>query len=242
MTPDDIAHIGTSSSPLRIDLAPRALLDLLRLGSAALPLGAFAYSQALESAVARGNVSDEATALAWIAGLCRAALLPCDVPVLVRLHDAFRADDGAAVLRWNAFLVASRTTRELRAEEAQLGGSLHRLLVNLGSARALAWNPGRPVALACAFALHTVERGIPREGAALSYGFAWSEAQVGAATRLVPLGQTSAQRTLSAVLDVLSSGFEAACALPDEEIRATTFGQAVLSSLHEVEYTRLFRS
>jgi len=46
-----------------------ALTRLLQLVSPALPIGAFAYSQGLEQAVASGWVKDEASAAEWLLGL-----------------------------------------------------------------------------------------------------------------------------------------------------------------------------
>ncbi|HRE56056.1 MAG TPA: urease accessory protein UreF, partial [Candidatus Competibacter sp.] len=48
---------------------PAALPRLLQLCSPTLPVGAYAYSQGLESAVERGWVRDEAGAGDWIFGL-----------------------------------------------------------------------------------------------------------------------------------------------------------------------------
>lgn len=64
------------------------LLNLLRLASPALPVGAYAYSQGLESAVELGWVRDEASLRAWLAGLLTQGLAWLDVPVLARLYRA----------------------------------------------------------------------------------------------------------------------------------------------------------
>ena len=97
-------------------LSSGTLLGLLRLGSAALPIGAFAYSQGLEQAILLGDVSDQASAEAWTSGLLDECVLGCDVPVLARLHAAFDDGDARRVRHWNDFLFASRPTKELRGE------------------------------------------------------------------------------------------------------------------------------
>jgi urease accessory protein UreF len=52
--------------------APYAQLRLWQLVSPALPVGAYSYSQGLETAVESGWVRNEQQALAWIGGhLCR---------------------------------------------------------------------------------------------------------------------------------------------------------------------------
>lgn len=223
-------------------LSELSLLRLLQLGSAALPIGAFAYSQGLEQAVALGDVRDAAGATAWTCGLLESSVLSCDVPVMVRLHAAFCDDRAADLRRWNDFLFACRGSAELRAEERQLGAALARLLAQLGVERAELWRNDPRVTLATSFALACASWGIGAREAASVYAFAWAEAQVGAATRLIPLGQSDAQTVLSALLERVARGLPASLELGDSEIGSSALGQALLSALHETQYSRLFRS
>ena len=221
---------------------PAPLLAALRLGSAALPIGAFAYSQALEQAVAVGVVGDRDSAAGWIGGVLEHTLLGMDLPVLARIHAAFVRGSTEEAARWSDFLYATRGTSELRAEETQLGKSLFRWLERLGEPRAAALRSETRTTLAAAFALSAVRFELSVEAAALTYAFAWCEAQVGAASRLIPLGQSDAQLVLSQVLAALSTRFSRALALEDEELGATAPGQTLLSAAHETQYCRLFRS
>jgi urease accessory protein len=219
-----------------------ALLRLLQLSSAALPIGMFAYSQGLEQAVLLGEVRDRATTGDWVAGLIEHSVLTSDVPLLVRLYDAWETGDLDRVRSHNDTLFACRGSAELRAEERQLGAALSRLLSRLGIAGAESWISDRRATFATAFALAAVSWQIPRRQAALGYAFSWAEAQVGAATRLVPLGQTDSQRVLSHALERIAAGIDESLRLSDAEIGASAPGQALLSALHETQYSRLFRS
>ncbi|HEY8942812.1 MAG TPA: urease accessory UreF family protein [Polyangiaceae bacterium] len=219
-----------------------AVLGALRLGSAALPIGAFAYSQALEQAVEVGLVRDARTASSWIRGILRSSILSGDVPVLVRLRQAWLAGRDADVRSWSDWLYATRATRELREEERQLGGALFRLLARLGEARAVPFQAYPRATLASSFALSAVRWGLSAELSALSYCFAWTEAQVGAATRLIPLGQSAAQAILSEALSDVESGLAGALERSDDDIVHTAPGQSLLSAAHETQYSRLFRS
>ncbi len=218
------------------------LLRLFQLSSAALPIGAFAYSQGLEQAVALGDVKCRHTALAWISGVLERSVLRLDLPIFARLHRAFAVGDAAAIRRYNDYLFACRGSAELRAEERQVGSALARLLSREGVVAATPWLSDARVTLATSFALASVAWSAPLSEGALSYGFAWVEAQVGAATRLIPLGQTDAQFVLSALVTRLAAGVDAALALGDDELSSTSPGQLLLSALHETQYSRLFRS
>ncbi|MFZ5896582.1 MAG: urease accessory protein UreF [Myxococcota bacterium] len=223
-------------------LSPTALLGALRLGSAALPIGAFAYSQGMERAVSLAHVHDAPSAQRWIGGLLEHNVLTSDVPLLAALHAAWLRDELDEVFRLSDLLFAMRGSHELREEERQLGSALMRLLSRLGVERAKIWPQRERVTLAAAFALSAVTWEIPSEACALAYCFAWVEAQVGAATRLIPLGQSAAQGILSQVLELASRNLPMALARSEADVSASAPGQALLSAAHETEYSRLFRS
>lgn len=219
-----------------------ALLRLFQLSSAALPIGAFAYSQGLEAAVALGDVKCRDTAARWVGGVLERSLFSLDVPVLARLYRALVSGDAAALRRWNDYLFAARGSAELRAEERQVGSALARLLSKEGVEAATSWQSEPRVTLATGFALAGVAWSAPLPQTALAYTFAWAEAQVGAATRLIPLGQSDAQRVLSGLIERASAGVERSLARSDDELGSSTPGQLLLSALHESQYSRLFRS
>jgi len=214
-----------------------ALTRLLQLASPALPVGAYSYSQGLEAAIEAGIVRDAAGARAWIADVLELSVSRMEAPVLLRLVDAWRAGDAALAGRWNALFLASRETAELRAETVQMGHSLARLLAELGVDVPLA-EPSYPAAFARAVAAWRIA---VRE-ALVAYLWAWIENQVMAAVKTVPLGQTDGQKMLLALGGTLEALAARAAALGDDELGNFAPGLALLSSRHETQYTRLFRS
>jgi len=224
------------------NISETAQLRLFQLASAALPIGAFAYSQGLEQAVALGDVTDRDSAAAWIAGMLSHCVLSLDVPVLARLTQAFADGDQASARRWNDYLFAARGSAELRAEERQVGCALMRLLSRQGVERAVPWLTDRRTTLALGFALAAAAWSAPATEVALAYTFAWAEAQVGAATRLIPLGQSDAQQVLSQLIERAGAGIGPALGRSDSQLSSSAPGQALLSALHETQYSRLFRS
>jgi urease accessory protein len=218
------------------------LVRLLQLVSPALPIGAFAYSQGLEQAISVGWVADEAATQAWVLGMLASGFGTLDLPLLFRFMTAWRAGDAAPIDRWSAWLCASRGTREARAEDRQLGVAFARVLLALGIADAAPWAVRDDASHAAMFALAAARFAVPPHAAAVGYAFAWAETLVGAAVRLVPLGQTAGQRVLAAAGDCIPAAVERAAGLPDDQLAATAPGQAVLSARHETLYSRLFRS
>jgi len=218
------------------------LLRLLQLVSPALPVGAYAYSQGLEQAVARGWVHDQASARDWILGLLTYPLTYQDVPVLARLYRAWEAVDPAGVRYWNAWLYACREAGELQREDRHLGMALARLLAELGLAEAASWRQADRVCFATLFALAAVRWQIPLAETADGYLWAWLENQVAAATRLVPLGQTASQRLLAQAQPAILTAVRQGLALEDDEMGCSAPGLSLVGMLHEVQYSRLFRS
>lgn len=214
-------------------------LGLLRLVSPALPVGAFAYSRGLEGAVADGLVHDEASLGDWITGVLEHVLCPLEGGMLVRLHAAWQRDDLDAVRSWTLQLKAFRESQELLLEDEQMGSALARMLRGVGITDAdRLERPG----YTCMFALASVRWGIAPRDALAGLFWAFCEGQVGAALRLLPIGQSTGQRVLERALPVIERCVPRALALGDDELGSYAPGLARCSARHEQQYSRLFRS
>ena len=77
--------------------ADLALARVLRLASPMLPVGAFSYSQGLESAIEQGWVCDEASALRWIGDVLECNVGRFEAIVWCRLYRAWQVPSDADV-------------------------------------------------------------------------------------------------------------------------------------------------
>ncbi len=233
--------------PSRADPADDlALLGLLQLVSPALPIGAFAFSQGLESAFELGWVRDEATLGGWLEGVLEDGLTRCELPALAHLHAAWAMGDGDALAEWDAWLAANRETAELAAEDSRLGASLTRLLESLellppGVSRQ---SPALPAdaGYVTVFAWTAHCRGVPVRQALLGFAWAWLENQLAVACKALPLGHTAAQRLVERLRPALVTAVDEALMLEDDALGPVLPGLALASALHETQYSRLFRS
>lgn len=219
-----------------------SLLRLLQLVSPSLPIGMYSYSQGLETAVHDGWITNAEQTRDWLHGLLHNTLGNVDAPLLARLYDSWQVNDLQAVESWSQSLVACRETAELRAEDKQTGQALARLLINLDMPQAQAWQKRPDATLATLFALAAVRWQIDKTDTITGYLWGWLENQVLGAIKLVPLGQVAGQQLLQGLAGELPGLVEQALTMPDGEIGGSCFGQALASSRHEMQYSRLFRS
>jgi len=215
-----------------------SLAKLLQLASPTLPVGAYSYSGGLESAVEAGLVKDAATAEQWIGDVLEHAVARMEAPIMFSLVSGFSQKDLSKVKEKNEIFLASRESAELRAETVQMGYSLNRLLKDLGVGEVPVEEPSFPAAFAFAAAHWKIE-----PAAALqAYLWAWLENQVMAAVKAVPLGQTDGQRILLGLGERISALIPKILEMKDQDMGNFAPGLAMLSSQHETQYSRLFRS
>ncbi|RBW49355.1 urease accessory protein UreF [Marinobacter sp. F3R11] len=218
-----------------------ALLGLMQLVSPALPIGAFAWSQGLESAFELGWVNNEADLQEWLEGVLEDGLSRCELPLLVRLQTAWAAGDAEAIAQWNDWLHATRETAELSDEDTRLGAALVTLLRSLGLLPEANLIPDEPGYITM-FAWVAHYRNVPERQTLLGYAWAWLENQLAVACKALPLGHTAAQRVTEHMRPLLVTAVEIALQRNDEELGPILPGLALGSALHETQYSRLFRS
>jgi len=219
-----------------------SMLRLYQLVSPALPVGAYNFSQGLEYAVHAGWVSDEASVLQWISGVAENSIATLDVCLLLRMHAAWSDEDEVLARRWSAYLLASRESEELRAEERHLGRSLAKILMSLELTQAGSFIKDTNTSYACMFALASSHWKIDGIQTANAYVWAWCENQVLAALKLLAIGQTAGQRMLDALLQRIPALVQHASTIADEDIGVAAPRIGMASAWHETQYSRLFRS
>jgi urease accessory protein len=232
------------NQPMNAD-ATLALTRLLRLASPALPVGAYSYSQGLETAVERGWVSDEASIGAWVADVLAFNLARFEGPVLCRLHAAWKREELEAVAHWNQRFLAGRETAELRAETCQMGYSLRALFESTGEfaeARMARLREIESPAFPAVFAFAAAEWQIEPGDMLAGYLFSWAENQVSAAMKTMRIGHVAAQRILAHVALRLPGLAAQAQRVDDEAFSNFTPALAIASCMHETQDSRMFRS
>jgi urease accessory protein len=228
-----------------------ALLRLLQLTSPALPVGAYSYSEGLEWAIDRGQITSASQLQDWLTQDLRWGGIRIEGAVMVRVYRAIDSGDQSGVSHWNQWLSASRETEELRRQSWQMGRSLLRLLedldldsLTLKDRLGLGINEATltPCNFAVAFGIVAHRWQIPIEEALVGYLQSWASNLISAGIKLIPLGQTAGQQLLLNLNPVLVEASQSIPALADDDLRSSNWGMILASMGHETQYSRLFRS
>ncbi len=219
-------------------LTNSALLRLLQLASPALPVGAYSYSEGLETLVHSGVIQTVEDLEHWITQELQYGAARLEAAIVVRSHRATIAQNFAQVLYWNHWFTAARETEELRSQSLQMGGSLLRLFRSLHSEPMPNFQEGCNFAIA--FGLVAALWEIDESIALLAYLHSWATNLVSAGVKLIPLGQTAGQQLLLKLGEEIEKGQIAQ--LPDSELESCGWGLSIASMSHETLYSRLFRS
>ncbi|WP_202396079.1 urease accessory protein UreF [Stappia sediminis] len=221
-----------------------ALYRLLTWLSPSYPVGAFAYSQGLESAIADGGVRNADAVRCWLLDGLEFGALWSDAVIFARSHEASIAGDRDALLEINTFARAFQPTRELRLETLAQGRAFMEVTSKAWNCELLAFLSGLkreiayPVAVASAAAGHWVAC----EAALDAWLHAAVSTLVSAAIRLVPLGQTEGQCIIAALEAELHKTRNRAVDTPLDMLSTACLSMEIASMNHETQDTRLFRS
>jgi len=228
--------------PITMNISQLSLLRLMNLMSPTLPIGGFSYSQGIEQAIENNWISDINTAQQWLENQLYFGLLYTDLPILIRLYESTFIGDKDQALEWSNFLLACRETRELRQEEINRGRALTKIIESLESSAVSGWSKITNTNHLSGYALISNVWKIPIDELLLGYSWSWLENQVSAIVKIIPLGQTEGQLLLNKLVKEIPEVISKSKGVAIEDIGMTQPAVAIASSLHETQYTRIFRS
>jgi urease accessory protein len=219
------------------------LFHLFQLTSPALPVGAFSYSEGLETLIQAGKIADAPGLEHWlIQELCYGAIR-IEAAVMVRTYRYIEAYDTSGLGYWNQWLSAFRETEELRQQSWQMGRALVRLLRELEpSLQDQIDACGEECNFAIAFCIAAVHWNIDLKSTLSGYLHSWATNLISAGMKLIPLGQTQGQRLLINLYPHLQQVIDAVLIMTDDDMYTCGWGLAIASMGHETLYSRLFRS
>jgi urease accessory protein len=228
---------------VNLDFEPVSWLYLLQLASSALPVGAYSYSEGIETLVSLGVMTQPPILKHWLEQELNYGAIRLEAAVMLRGYRNVVAGDLDDLIYWNAWLSAAKETQELRSQSWQMGRSLIRLLLELQpQVRVSAEAVGNPCNYAIAFGIAAAHWQIAEPIALLGYLHSWASNLINAAVKLIPLGQTAGQQVLVELYGSMTQAANNILNLEDDALCSCGWGLALASMAHETQYTRLFRS
>ncbi|AFZ13398.1 Urease accessory protein ureF [Crinalium epipsammum PCC 9333] len=219
------------------------LLRLLQLTNSALPIGAYSYSEGLETLVELGKIKDKQTLEHWLNQELYYGAIRLEAAVMARAFNSVMQGNWERLSYWNKWLSAARETEELRNQSWQMGYSLMRLIQEIQPETIpIVTACGNPCNYAIAFGLISAYWEIDLLAATLGYLHSWASNLVNAGVKIIPLGQTAGQQIMLNLHSSITHAAQEILNLDDDNLNSCGWGLALASMAHETQYTRLFRS
>lgn len=221
------------------------LARLLQFSDSTLPVGGFAFSNGLESAIQMGVVSDPASLRRFVETVLRQAGR-MDGVALLHAHRAAVAGDPAAILAADAALWSRRVGEEQQMMLARMGRKFAELALKIGAFPELArWlaeiRAGRtPGCFPVGQAVGLARMGADEAEAFAVHHYSVAAMVLGAALRLMRIDHLETQRILFEVQERTEADYLAArdLALDEMSVFAPVFD--VLVAHHVTAHVRLF--
>lgn len=215
-----------------------ALQKLLVWLSPAFPVGSFAWSAGLETAIAQKTVLTRAALEDWIRGGLAHGGLWADAVLLAAAHrEAENADALADAAALGLALIASNE----RYRETTLTADAFLKALAAWPVSGVAPLPhpcSYPVAIGWAARAH----GIDMPDALLAFLTSAVHGQISVAVRLVPLGQTEGLAAHAALEPAIAQAAHAASMAPLAELGGIAYAADLAQMRHETLEPRIFRS
>ena len=221
------------------------LARMLQFGDSVFPIGGFAFSGGLESAVQKRVVTDAPSLLAYARTAVEQAARG-DGIALVWAHRAVLDGDFARLAQIDARVYARKLSGETRTMSVRMGKKFTELSASVTAAPALAaWReqveagatPGcYPVALAVNFAT----QGLGEREAFVVHQYGVATTILSAALRLMRIGHGETQQMLFALNADVDAAYAAAAAATLDDMAGFAPLADILAAVHVKAHVRLF--
>ena len=224
------------------------LLTLLHFADSAFPTGGYAHSFGLEPYCQAGIVRDRDGLERFLVMQLEGSGGPCDATAVAGALRAVGRGDLEACRRLDEALEAMKVQKEFREGSRQMGRQTLRVAVALTRDQLLAGYLGdvnadrTPGHHAIAFGMVAGTLGWDAKAAAIAFLYSTTALLVGAALRLLPMGQVEGQGVLWSLHPVIERVAQEAAERGPDDLWSFTPGLDIQGMLHERLDARLFRS
>ncbi|MCV7227999.1 urease accessory protein UreF [Mycolicibacterium komossense] len=218
----------------------------MQFADSMLPVGAFSFSNGLETAVAEGFITDARSLGEFVEVSVRQAAR-CDGIALLHAHRGARAGDLDRVVAADHAVWERKINEEARTMTSRMGRKLAELTTRVvpDSTLIQCWlerltsgqTPGTfPVGLAVVFA----ELGSPETDAFGVHQYGVASTLLGAALRIARVDHVQTQEILFAVNGTAEKDYDAICGLGIDDMTSFVPMMDIFASIHVRSHIRMF--
>jgi len=226
-------------------MTPFQLVRILQLTDSFFPVGAFAYSDGLESAAAQGRIHDGDSLRGWLNHFLDNVFVPCDGLAFLKCALAMQRGDFNTICSIDEELTAIKPAASIRNSSRSIGKRLsvgHEATCAGSNPLKDIWDALPNCNAPVAYALALTHSGIDERDALLAFGYSRLAGIVSAGMRLIAVGQQQAQALLSETLTSLPVAVERIVQMQGEPLRSFSPLMDIEQMNHRHVYSRLFRS
>jgi urease accessory protein len=229
---------GGAQHPALLMTDPAALQKLLTWLSPAFPVGAFAWSAGLETAIMANAVTDSASLRNWLDGNLAHGALRTDA---ILLAAAWRAEADMPALAELAALCLALTPAAERHAETRLTGDAFAIAARAWPSDVFARLPD-PCPYPVAVGAIAGAQGVPLADTLIGFLTAAVHGQVSVAVRLVPLGQTAGLQVMASLETEIAALADFGLSATLADLGGIAYATDIAQMRHETLEPRIFRS
>lgn len=221
------------------------LARILQFGDSTFPIGAFAFSCGLESAIQKGIVHDASTLRSFALTAVEQAARGDGVAVIAA-HRSAHSGDVEALIEIDKLVLCRKLTEETRTMSVRMGKKFSEMSAHMIDRPLMAdWRdrieasatPGcYPVALAIAFAV----QGLPALGAFVVHQYGVASTILSASIRLMRVSHVDTQSILFELNERTAAAYVSASATRLTDMSGYAPLMEILAAVHTKSYVRLF--
>lgn len=217
---------------------PLPLVKLFSLISPTLAIGGFTYSEGLEYAIEIKLINNADQAYQWIYSQIENSLLNTDITLLKATYEALHHQNMDQVYTIDEWVIACRETKELREAERHKGNALKKILFQFDQ------HPKyqRLNSYLCSLSSLAHLWHIPCTNLLCGYLWSYIENQVSNVVKILPLGQTQGIVLQHKLLNHIDEFLLQSEHKSWHDLGKSCTNFAIISSRHETQYTRIYRS
>ena len=227
-------------------MANNQLFYLMQLAGGTFPSGGFSQSWGLETYAANGIVNDDKSFIEFAETYLESTIARCEGPLMREAYNLAKNADLHGLADVEELSVAVKVTKESRESSIRMGKAFMRIMADVLDDMVISGmkehSAGAGITYPVIYGAVCGRLGIDIEETMKAFVFSTVNGLVQCAVKLVPLGNTQAQKVMRELYPAMGRTVQDGLAVQLDEISNFCPGLDIASINHEFLTTRLYMS